>query len=254
MAFNRGMNETYFFVVMLTLTFIAAGAVKGVTGMGLPTVAMGLLGTAMPPSAAAALLIIPSLVTNVWQCVSGPETYHLIRRLWPMQAAIVVGTLPAAALLVSVNPAWSGFALGSALLIYALYALFATTFVVSQPAERYLSPVIGLVTGAITGATGVFVMPAVPYLQSLRLERDELVQALGLSFTTSTVALAAGLLLHGGMKFEQVGLSTLAVIPAMVGMFVGHSIRTRISPKRFKQCFLIFLAVLGLELASRPFL
>ncbi|HBV1052187.1 TPA: hypothetical protein MDO21_004429 [Klebsiella pneumoniae] len=42
--------------ISFLLIFIAAGLVKGVTGMGLPTVAMGLLGLLMPPQAAAALL------------------------------------------------------------------------------------------------------------------------------------------------------------------------------------------------------
>ncbi|MBJ9977622.1 sulfite exporter TauE/SafE family protein [Pseudomonas sp. S75] len=247
------MNETFFFYSMITLTFIAAGLVKGVTGMGLPTVAMGLLGTAMPPSAAAAILIIPSFVTNVWQFVSGPAIVRLIRRLWPMQLAIVIGTVLGSALLISVNPLWSGFALGTALIIYAAYALFAPPLVVTPGAEKWLSPIIGLITGAVTGATGVFVMPAVPYLQSLQLEKEELVQALGLSFTVSTLALAAGLLLHGGLKVDQLGLSTLAIIPALVGMFIGQTIRARISAKRFKQCFLAFLIVLGMELASRPF-
>src|SRR5690606_8528150 len=101
--------------------------------------------------------------------------------------------------------------------------------------------------------TGVFVMPAVPYLQSLDLDKDELVQALGLSFTVSTVALAIGLMAHGAFQLNQLGTSALAVVPALIGLWAGQKIRARISPKRFKQCFLIFLVLLGLELASRPF-
>jgi uncharacterized membrane protein YfcA len=96
-------------------------------------------------------------------------------------------------------------------------------------------------------------MPAVPYLQAMRLHRDELVQALGLSFTVSTVALAGGLLLHGAFRVDQMGLSTLALLPAFAGMWLGQKVRARISPTRFRQFFLSFLLLLGLELASRPF-
>ena len=39
-------------------TFLAAGLVKGVTGMGLPTVAMGMLGALISPLVAASLLIV----------------------------------------------------------------------------------------------------------------------------------------------------------------------------------------------------
>lgn len=246
------MNE-YAFFLLLTLTFLLAGLVKGVTGMGLPTVAMGLLGTAMAPAAAAAILVIPSLLTNLWQLLAGPAVLSLLRRFWAMMLGIVLGTVGGAALLVRVDPLWSGLALGIALMGYAGYALISPALSIPARAEPWLSPLVGLVTGIITGATGVFVMPAVPYLQALRLDKDELVQALGLSFTVSTLALAAGLLVHGALQVDQVGLSSLAILPALAGMWLGQRIRARISARRFRQCFLLFLLLLGLELISRPF-
>ena len=169
-----------------------------------------------------------------------------------MMLGIVVGTMAGSALLVRVNPLWSGLGLGSALMVYAGYALLSPALSVPPRLERWLSPIIGFLTGAITGATGVFVMPAVPFLQALRLDRDELVQALGLSFTVSTVALAVGLVTHGAFRLEQLGMSALAIIPALAGMWLGQAVRVRISLKVFRQCFLLFLALLGLELASRP--
>ena len=57
----------------IAITFLLAGIVKGVTGMGLPTLAMGLLGAVMPPVTAASLLIVPSFVTNIWQLFAGPN-------------------------------------------------------------------------------------------------------------------------------------------------------------------------------------
>jgi len=156
-------------------------------------------------------------------------------------------------LLVRVDPSWSGLALGVTLVVYAGYALVAPTFDVPSRLEPWLAPVVGFVTGTMTGATGVFVMPAVPYLQSLQLSKDDLVQALGLSFTVSTLALAAGLVAHAAFRVDQLGLSTLALIPAVVGMWLGRIVRRRISPQRFRQLFLSLLLLLGLELASRPF-
>jgi uncharacterized membrane protein YfcA len=153
-----------------------------------------------------------------------------------------------------VDPKWSGLALGIALVLYAAYALVSPVLSVPARLDRWLSPVVGLVTGAITGATGVFVMPAVPYLQALRLDKDELVQALGLSFTVSTIALAVGLSAHGAFKIAQLGLSTIALVPALAGMWLGQQIRARMSPRRFRQFFLLFLLLLGLELAFRSFL
>ncbi|MFC0577307.1 sulfite exporter TauE/SafE family protein [Paraburkholderia solisilvae] len=238
---------------LLLATFLGAGVVKGVTGMGLPTVAVGLLSTAMSPVAAAAILVAPSLATNVWQMLVGPDKLRLMRRLWAMMLCIAIGTVLSTRLLVIVDPVWSGRTLGFALIAYAVYALFSPTLSVPQRLESWLSPVIGIVTGVVTGATGVFVIPSAPYLQSLGIQKDELVQALGLSFTVSTVALGGGLLAHGAFRLDQFGLSLLAVLPALVGMWLGSIVRQKISPKAFRRCFLLFLVVRGFELTLRPF-
>ena len=110
---------------------------------------------------------------------------------------------------------------------------------------------IGLATGLIAGATGVFVIPAVPYVQALGFERDDLVQALGLSFTISTIALAAGLALQDAFQLDGVALSSLAVLPALIGMWAGQYMRKAVSPAMFKRCFLIALALLGIEMLLR---
>jgi uncharacterized membrane protein YfcA len=111
-----------------------------------------------------------------------------------------------------------------------------------------------LTTGLINGGTGVFSIPAVPYLQALGLSKDDLIQALGLSFTVSTIALAAGLARGGAFHLENISLSTLAIVPSLLGMWVGTKLRGRISAATFRRWFLILLAILGLELAIHPFL
>ncbi len=179
-------------LVAVFATFFAAGLVKGVTGMGLPTVAMGVLGALISPVAAASLLIVPSFVTNVWQLVAGPNFGALLRRLWLMMLAVVAGTLLGSASIASGDTSLTTRLLGIALFVYSAYTLFARQVSVPRHAERWLSPLIGAITGVVTGGTGMFVIPAVPYLQALGLSKDDLVQALGLSFTLSTIALAVG--------------------------------------------------------------
>ncbi|MEH3040515.1 MAG: sulfite exporter TauE/SafE family protein [Sphingomonas paucimobilis] len=236
-------------IAAIVATFFLAGVVKGVTGMGLPTVAMGVLGSLLSPLAAATLLLVPSFVTNVWQLLSGPRFGRLLRRLWPMMLTIVVGTVVGSMLLTGGRTEHTTIGLGIALILYAAYTLFAKPLRVPPRWEPWLSPAIGLLTGLVTGATGVFVIPAVPYIQSLDLERDDLVQALGLSFTVSTIALAIGLFWHGAAPAGNLLTSTLAVVPALLGMAAGQAIRTRISPLLFRRLFLILLLLLGLEMA-----
>ncbi len=140
--------------ISFLLIFIAAGLVKGVTGMGLPTVAMGLLGLLMPPQAAAALLVLPSLLTNLWQLLAGPALAQIVRRLWLMMTGIIIGTLAGSSLLIGLNPRWSALALRAALIVYGGYALCSPVFQVSGRVEKWLSPLMGGLTGVITGATG----------------------------------------------------------------------------------------------------
>ena len=231
--------------LLVIATFLLAGAVKGVIGLGLPTIAMGLLGLAMSPAQAAALLIVPSTLTNLWQLAAGGHLLALMRRLGPMLAMIFVGTLLGSAWLGIDSGPWAVHALGAALVVYALYGLIGPVLRVAREREGWLGPLCGLVTGVVTAATGVFVMPAVPYLQGLGLSRDEMIQALGLSFTVSTLALALGLAGQDALGGQALGASLLMLAPALLGMLAGQWLRQRISAALFKRCFFIGLAVLG---------
>jgi uncharacterized membrane protein YfcA len=237
----------------IALTFFIAGMVKGVTGMGLPTVAMGVLGTLMLPAQAASLLILPSFITNIWQLFAGPRVAALIRRFWPMMLGIVAGTVTAASFIAGSGGTWAVTGLGAALTIYAVSGLLSWRFSVSPRIERKISPVVGVVTGLITGGTGVFVVPAVPYLQALGLKKEDLVQALGLSFTVSTVALAIGLARENAFAIDDLTSSLYAVIPALFGMWIGQHVRERISPATFRRWFFVCLLALGLQLLLRHF-
>ncbi|MGH1575166.1 sulfite exporter TauE/SafE family protein [Methylobacterium sp. P31] len=238
-------------LAVAALTFLLAGFVKGVIGLGLPTVAMGLLSTVVAPAQAASLLILPSFVTNAWQLATGPRFAALARRLWPMMAGIVVGTLAGSGFMQGGHAGQAASGLGVALMIYAVLGLTAVRFSVPPRAEPWLGPVIGTVTGLVTAATGVFVIPAVPYIGALSLRKDDLIQALGLSFTVSTVALAAALAGSGSFEGGTAGASALALAPALIGMFVGGWVRGRVSEKVFRRCFFLGLLALGAHLASR---
>jgi uncharacterized membrane protein YfcA len=238
-------------LIYIVAVFLIAGMVKGVTGMGLPTVAMALLSMMMTPTEAAALLVVPSLLTNMWQLLSGAPVYPLWRRLWPMMIGICIGTAAGTLVgnLLAVDPGTASAALGVALVVYAALGLLSVRWKVKGGSEGALSPAVGAITGAITAATGVFVIPAVPYLQSLELEKDELVQALGLAFTVSTLALAASLAARGAWQPAAAGISFLAQLPAMAGMLLGQRLRERMHPVLFRRCFLFALLLLGMHLA-----
>ncbi|HEX4326436.1 MAG TPA: sulfite exporter TauE/SafE family protein, partial [Burkholderiales bacterium] len=231
-----------------------AGLVKGVIGLGLPTVAIGILGLVMAPSQAAAILIVPSLVTNVWQLAAGARFGALLKRLWPLLVGTCVGSWAGTLLFEGVNMRWAPVALGGALIAYVLIGLSAVQFSVPRRIEGWLGPLIGATTGIVTVATGIFVVPTVPYLQALEMDRDDLIQALGINFTVSTIALAGGLM-HGGLLRPAIlGFSAIALVTAMIGMFLGTHLRARIPPPVFRRCFFGGLLLLGCHLTLRGLL
>ena len=212
---------------------------------------MGLVTLVMPPAKAASLLIVPSFVTNVWQLAAGPNFGRLARRLWPMLAGIALGTLAGTGLLTGSHAGQAEVALGLLLILYAGLGLASARFSVAPATERRLGPLVGAITGLVTAATGVFVIPAVPYLGALSLDKDDLIQALGLSFTVSTLALAAALAASGAFALGDAGASTAALAPALLGLAAGGAARGRFSEQAFRRIFFIGLLVLGANLASR---
>ncbi|MGE0717857.1 MAG: TSUP family transporter [Alphaproteobacteria bacterium] len=236
------------------LAFLLAGFVKGVLGFGLPTLAMGLLGLVMAPAEAAALLIVPSLATNLMQ-LAGAGLGRLLRRTAALLAGICLGTWGAAAAGIGLlSPDLAGRAtglLGLALALYAAVAAAGPRRRLSSRAERWTAPLIGITTGAVAAATGIQVIPAAPWLQALGLDRDALVRAMGLSFTVSTAALALTLMGDGPLDAATAAVSAAALVPAATGMAAGAMLRRRIRPDAFRRGILASLAVLGLWLAWR---
>ncbi|AZN69653.1 sulfite exporter TauE/SafE family protein [Acinetobacter haemolyticus] len=229
------------------MVFAFAGMIKGMIGLGLPAVSMGLLTIAMSPFQAAALLIVPSMVTNIWQLFAEGQVWAFIHRFWSLLLGIVIGSVWSFLPTLNQNHGQSSeLLLGSMLAIYGLYGLCVNKLPQLTAHERWLSPVIGYLGGAVTVATGVIIIPVVPYLQSLQLKRDELVQALGLTFTVSTICLAV-FLHHNPMSGVVLDyrLSILALLAALIGMWFGKKIRYQLDEQKFRRIFFMGLVTLG---------
>jgi uncharacterized membrane protein YfcA len=240
---------------VVAAALVLAGLVKGFTGLALPTVGIGLLSLTMPPAHAAALIVAPAFITNVWQMISGSGLGKLIRRLWLMQLGVCLGTWAGAGLMTGSQAGLASVALGVALLVYAAIGLMNVRVPqVPASAEWWLGPFVGGATGLMTAATGVFVIPAVPYLQALSFDREDLMKALGLSFTVSTVALAWSLAGSGILDFSTGLYSLLALVPALAGMLAGQRLLRVVRPETFRRWFFSGMVLLGADLAMRGML
>ena len=100
------------------------------------------------------------------------------------------------------------------------------------------------------GMTGSFVVPGVMYLQSLELQKDHLIKAMGMLFLLSTVALGLALGRYDLLPSGTLILSSAAVLPAIAGMWLGKIVRDRLSEANFRRTFYLALLVLGLYIAA----
>ena len=232
------MTET----VRVLAVFVLAGTVKGITGLGLPTVAVSLLSLWMAPAQAAALLVLPALATNVAQCV-GPHFRAIAARLWPTWlalAVVLVATPEFDAHRLGFDPRRL---LGVVLIVYGTWGLMKPALPDLSHRSRAIGFVVGGLTGLVTATTAVFVVPLVPYLQSMRFDKDTTVQAFGLSFMVATLGLTARLG-HGGHLSLLSASTGLAVLGAFAGLAAGAFVRARISAAAFQRAlFVIFIAL-----------
>ncbi len=238
------MAEGALFAAIIA-TFLLAGAVKGVIGLGLPTVSLGLLTVAADLPTAMALLLVPSFVTNLWQAAVGGHGAEIIRRIWPFLLMATLTVWLGARALTQVDLAYLSALLGLLLVTYAAISLAGVRVAVSQRQEAWAGPLIGTANGILTGMTGSFVVPGVMFLQAIGLPRDMLIQAMGMLFTASTLALAVALQ-SNQLLTAELGLFSLAgLAPALVGMVIGQKVRSRLPESTFRRVFFCALLVLG---------
>jgi len=240
--------------VLIGLIFILAGFVKGVAGFGLPTVSIALIALFKPIPEAIGLILVPAFVTNIWQGLAGGQLRIVVPRIAVFLFCAVIATVAAAWHLSAVDSRLLAGLLGLSLLASASLALLAPNLPApSRALERILAPPMGAISGVLAGFTGSFLVPAAPWLQAIRLPREQFVQAYGvcvLAINASLTLTLAG----GGVMTREIGImSLLSLPPALGGMFLGQKLRLFLPEARFRKVVQILLWLIGAWLALRAF-
>lgn len=236
-------HAAYAFAVMAV-----AGIIKGLVGIGMPTISVGLLGLVMSPMQAAALILMPTFVSNLWQSFTGPHLLSMARRMWPLLVMTAVGTWAFAGLVTRAPTRTDKIWIGLVLLVTAVLALSRWQPKIPSSWERPLGLASGLVTGLVNALTGTAAVPSIPYIQALGLNKDELIQAAGLLALTSTSSLGLLLGIKGMVGGGQALLSTMLLVPAVGGVTLGTMVRGRFSEAFFRLLFLSCQGALGVYL------
>ena len=240
--------------LLVSAVFLLAGFIKGVAGFGLPTVTLGILALSRPLPEAMALMLVPALATNIWQALAGPALWTALRRLRGFLVASGIGAVAGAGILARSDAVALSGVLGLLLVVSSGLALSGWPMPPPGPGrERWVSPLMGGLSGLLTGMTGSFLMPAAPYFAALRLPPQEFVQGFGLGVVVATLALAAGMA-GANLLPPELGLASLAgVVPAFLGMTAGQRVRRGMPDARFRQIVQAALGVLGVYLTFKAF-
>ncbi|MDP1836966.1 MAG: sulfite exporter TauE/SafE family protein [Reyranella sp.] len=236
-------------MVVIAGAFIVAGIAKGAIGIGLPPIAIGLMTLALPLGDALAIMTIPTITTNIFQAFYGGRLLALLRRFGTMAGAAVVGVIAAAVTLGKLGSAGTIGWLGLLMVLYSLLALFAWRPVMPRAAEPWANPVIGLASGAVAGLTGMAAVPFLPYMQSLQITKNDLIQGLGILFLFITGALAVALVQQNIFDTANTIGGVAAIAPTFLGVWIGQKVRHAASPETFRKIFLYGMLALGLHMA-----
>jgi uncharacterized membrane protein YfcA len=239
-------------ILVALAVFLIAGVVKGLVGMGLPTITIALTSLVLPLSDTIALVALPTIFTNLWQAAVGGNFRKILRRQWPLIVPLAVMLYLTMWAVGRKGPEWAFLVLAAVLVIYSALGLFRIRLHIHTDIEKPLAPVIGVISGFVAGVVGVPVVPLMPYLQGLDVKPSELVQTLGVVLCGTSLALAVSLLKFGLLDGPHAIVSAIAVVPAIAGMWVGTQVRRRLSVEQFRLAVLWALLLTGLyTFASR---
>ncbi len=239
--------ETLIFVFA---AFLLGGLVKGVIGLGFPIVVLACLAVPLGLKEAMALLIVPGVVTNIWQALAGDAFFMILRRLWSLLAASLAGIWAGVHILTTADTKLLVGMLGMLLFIYAAISLARPQIEPPAEKERWLSPVMGATGGFMFGLTGSYMVPGVLYIQALGFSRDQFVQALGIIFCLIMATLGLSMARYEIFPMEIAMLSAGALVPTVMGMVLGQRLRHSLPEPKFRKVLFVALCCAGLYMIA----
>ncbi len=240
------MTETQ--IALAATAFLIAGIVKGAVGIGQMTTAVAILGLGLDLRTAVPLLIVPALVSNLWQTTQGSTAPAMLKRFALANLAGGIGIALGTAILFAVEPALLSGALGILVAAYAALTLARFDPVAPPSVERWGTPPMAFASGVLTGATGSLHLLLAAWFAALKLPREAYIQAIGLTFLIASLFWAGSLFWKGALDATTIAWSAAALVPTFVGMAAGSASRRRVAESVFRTGLMIFLLVLSASL------
>ena len=234
-------------VIIIILAVLAGGLIKGTIGFGMPMVALPLIAFIIPATTAMILLCAPILLTNFLQMKikEGISSYRFL----PMIICLIIGLIIGARLILEIN-------LNTITQIIAVSIIFAALVNcigfkienINKSKERIITSIIGFGSGILGGLSTFYGPPMLAYLVAADLPKEKFVRTVSTMYFIGSFPLYGSLIYYGFAKKEDLILSVLLIIPALIAQQFGTKIRDKINQKQFRNCILITLVILGIML------
>lgn len=245
------MIEDPLFAVLLTLVFLLAGTVKGSVGIGLPTMAMGLMTLFVDPRSAIAILLLPMLLANLWQVYRAGETRRATMTYLPFGLCLALFVGLTVVLSRDVSDAILIGSLGSVIILFVAVSLTRWAPHIGSEQDRLAQIVFGSIAGVMGGLTAVWAPPMAIYLAARQVPKEEFVRASGLLISVGSIPLIAGYVSQGVVTRDLFALSVLVLVPTFLGFALGEKIRRHLSEVLFRKVLLGIFLLMGLNLLRR---
>ncbi len=244
---------TFAFLLIATCLAVFAGLVKGITGFAMPMVLISGMGSFLSPETALAGLILPTLVTNLWQAVRQGlfAAWASVQEHWRFLVTVLICLVISAQFVTRLPANVLFLVLGVPVTLFALLQLAGWRPGVNPARKRRVELGAGAFAGVLGGLSGVWGPPTVLYLTALNVPKVEHVRVQGVVYGAGAVALALAHLNSGVLDAEGLKFSAVLVLPAIIGMTAGMAIQDRLDQEKFRWAILIVLAVAGLNLFRR---
>ncbi|XKE44396.1 sulfite exporter TauE/SafE family protein [Halomonas organivorans] len=240
--------------LLIFLAFFLGGVLKGILGIGLPLMVLSILGIFLSPTLVVALLVVPIVISNLWQAFRHGLPAGGTRRLLPMSLVFVLFTAFGATLLASIEETLLFVSLGVIVVGFSLLNLRGMRLLVPPHHEVWAGPCTGVVAGLLNGISTVNGPPLVMYLVGIQLSKDDFVKAYGLVALVGSIPLALSYIGVGIFGLQEFIISSMALLPVFLGMWAGQTVRNRIDTALFHKVLLLALIVLGANLIRRGLL
>jgi uncharacterized protein len=243
-----GMTEL---LLIGTVTFLIAGSVKGVVGIGLPTAAISMLTLFIDPRMAIAVGLGPVVVSNAWQIWTMGDIRGAFARYWRFALALGTSVFITVSLSAEVSDRVIFLAIGTSIAAFSILHLRFAMPPMPDRFDRVAQVGFGTVSGILGGLSGVWIAPIIMYLSARQLPKDEFVRASGMLLFIGSVPLAMAYIQQGFLTQDIAAVSLVLVVPTLVGFALGARLRKRISNEKFRRVLLYVFLLLGLNLLRR---